>query len=92
MITVLFALLKLVGCILLGGLITFLILVVIGLAQKITRLEKLAREIYTAGFWKAEGLSAHRSAELWTRFRDEFDIPPGTATQAGVGDYYGRRQ
>jgi hypothetical protein len=88
MTTVLLALLKLIGCVLIGSLITFLILVVIGLANKITRLEKFALELYSAGFWKAEGLSAHQSAALWERFRDLFNIPVGTATAKGVGDTY----
>lgn len=88
--TILSALLSLFGAILLGGFICFLILVVLGLSATVQKYQKMAREVYTRGMWKAEGVSAHEAAAIWTRFRDVFDIPPGTATAAGVGDKYGR--
>lgn len=89
MATILFALLQLFGLLLLGGFITFLILVIVGLTNKITRLERFALELYSAGFWKADGLSAHQAASLWERHRDLHNIPVGTATAKGVGDTYG---
>lgn len=84
----LFIVLKFVGLFLLGSLIFSLLLIIGGLASKNTRYEIMAREVYRKGFWKAEGVSAYEACEIWTRFRDVFGIPAGTATSLGVGDTY----
>lgn len=64
----------------------FVVFASIGMALKLDRLQKLATELYLMGFWTAEGVSAFRACQIWTRFRDEFGIPPGTASAHAVGD------
>lgn len=57
-----------------------------GMALKIQRMQQTALRVYLRGYWKAEGVSAHDADLLWRAFRDEFDIPVGTASSIGVGD------
>lgn len=56
------------------------------LARDLLRLQKAATAVYIAGYWKAEGVSAHEAAELFGKLRDATSLRPGTATSLGVGD------
>jgi hypothetical protein len=66
------------------GLFGMLATLCFSLVVTLARLHLRGVELYLAGRWTCEGLSADRQAELWGRFRDALGLPEGTATKCGV--------
>jgi len=52
--------------------------------KKIEQRNAVALKIYLAGKWSRDPRSYFEDAALWEEFRVAFDIPKGTATEAGV--------
>lgn len=69
-----------------AGMTVFLGAIIVSVATRLQRLQVLCINLYLAGYWKAEGVSAHEAMTLWTDLRDELGLPKGTATSLGVGD------
>jgi len=54
--------------------------------MQLENLKEIVRNLYLAGKWSCPTIPEPEQIKLWEQLRDEAGIPPGTATQAGVGN------
>lgn len=53
--------------------------------EKLLRLQETGKALYLAGLWTAEGVEPREADRLWHALGFALNLPPGTATAAGVG-------